>query len=108
MTETSVGEETITVLGYDDRGDDRGIRDVLRRRSVRVVDLKGEMAAFVEKMKDVVGEVPAELGRYSIDTVTLTLEVSATGKVNLIGAGGEVTGTGGIELTLKRSGGQTT
>lgn len=102
---TANSAETITVVGYEDSRatQERGIRDVIKRRAVPVADLKTEMVAFLEKMKGVVGEVPDELGRYSIDTVTLSLEVSATGKINLIGAGAEVTGSGGIQLTLKRA-----
>jgi hypothetical protein len=59
--------------------------------------------SFVDRTGKAVRAVPAELGRYSIDTGTLTLEGTATAKVDLMEAGGELSGIGGIQLTLRRS-----
>ena len=37
------------------------------------------------------------------ETVSVTAEVSAKGKVSLLGSGGELGGKGGITFTFKRS-----
>jgi hypothetical protein len=43
-------------------------------------------------------------GSLEVEELTLSLEVTAKGSVSLLGTGGELGGTGGISLTLKRRG----
>jgi hypothetical protein len=98
--------ETISVFGLDDP-DDRGFlfhRDDVRytRGEVAATELETRLRTFVDSMRGVLDVIPGALGAYQLDTVELKLEVSAKGTVSLLGSGGEVGGTGGITLTLKR------
>src|SRR4051794_6407195 len=89
--------------GTEDRGDTfRGGDLRIARRKVPVSELRDNVNAFVLAMAEAVGGIPHALSGYSIDSIELSLEVSAAGSVSLLGTGGEVTGTGGITLTLKR------
>jgi hypothetical protein len=100
--------QAITVFGLDD-SQDRALgfnRAEARyaRESVSAADLEARLRAFLDSMRGIIGSVPAALGEYAVDTIELKLEVSAKGTVSLLGSGGELGGTGGITLTLKRSG----
>jgi hypothetical protein len=89
--------------GKEDRADGFRAADVrFARRKVPISQLRDNVNAFVAAMGEAVGGVPSALGGFSIDSLELSLEVSATGSVSLLGTGGEVTGTGGITLTLTR------
>jgi hypothetical protein len=46
--------------------------------------------------------VPDVLGAYAVESIELSAEVSATGTVSLLGTGGEVSGSGGLTISLKR------
>jgi hypothetical protein len=74
----------------------------LGRQRVPVGRLHDSLSGFVSAMGDAIQAVPRSLGGFSIDSIELSLEVSATGTVSLLGSGGEVSGTGGITLTLTR------
>ena len=58
--------------------------------------------AFVSAMGQAIGSIPSALAGYRIDSIGINAEISASGKVSLLGNGGEVTGTGGITFKLTR------
>ncbi|MEK7677803.1 MAG: hypothetical protein AAB676_18395 [Verrucomicrobiota bacterium] len=64
--------------------------------------LQAELSAFLEKMGTVIQKQPAALGQYNLDTITLSVEITAKGKVGLLGSGGEIGGKGGLTFTFKR------
>jgi hypothetical protein len=74
----------------------------LGRQRVPTAQLKDNVAAFVQNMGDAIEGVPARLAGFSIESIQLSAEISATGKVSLLGNGGELTGKGGITFTLTR------
>jgi len=99
-------ENTIRILGREDN-EDRGFFDRLQdfrygQGEIAVEELKERLTGFLESMNGVVQYLPAKMGEFRLDTVTLTVEVSATGKVSLLGTGGELGGKGGLTFTLKR------
>ncbi len=105
MDTQTTDNKTLTVLGYeDDEGMDRGVFDRRLVRAVIDVDkLEAEMQNFFGVMGKVIGSLSQEVGSYKVDTITVSAEVSAQGKVSLLGTGGEVGGKGGLSLTFKRS-----
>jgi hypothetical protein len=74
----------------------------LGRRPVPTLQLQENVTAFVSAMGQAIAGVPAVLAGYSVDSIEISAEISATGKVSLLGNGGELTGSGGISFTLTR------
>lgn len=105
-----MAEETIKIFGREDfAGDDRAGGLFERASNLRLgtgeVDketLRRRLASFLETLHDVIEGTPAFLGEFKVESVTLTVEVSASGSVSLLGTGGEVGGSGGLTFTLKR------
>src|SRR3954447_1671908 len=112
MTQSASEEESpefVCVLGLS--GDDE--EDVERGffrphdarmgwRPVPTGQLQENVTAFVRAMGEALAGVPAKLAGYSLDSIVISAEVSATGKVSLLGNGAELTGKGGISCTLTR------
>jgi hypothetical protein len=98
----------IWVLGLDDEDIDtetRGWRFVPKRTERAAVPtdrLADQMHDFVAAVQKIVGGVPAAVGGFTVESVEVSAEVSATGKVSFLGSGGELSGTGGITFTLTR------
>jgi hypothetical protein len=97
---------TIGIFGRED-AEDRGIFDRLQefrfgRGVVGVEELKQSISHFLLSMKSVVEGVPATLGKFELDTVSIAVEVSAKGQVSLLGTGGEFAGKGGLTFKLTR------
>jgi hypothetical protein len=65
--------------------------------------LQKRLEALLGKVRKLIENTPAYLGQFGLDSITLTVEISAKGQVSLLGTGGEVGGKGGISFTLKRS-----
>ena len=95
--------EVVSVLGYEDT-EERGLFDRHVVRDVIDVEKLGdEVRAFMGAMEKIIGKLSEEVGNYHMETVSVTAEVSAKGKVSLLGSGGELGGKGGITFTFKRS-----
>lgn len=100
--------KTIKIIGRADEDElMRGQFDNLKKfgvaaAEVRVSELKRELTHFLAEMDGVVKGLPGKLGQFSLDSISLTVEVSAKGQVIFLGTGGELAGKGGITFTLKR------
>jgi hypothetical protein len=94
---------SLSVIGVEDV-EERGI---FERRIIRAEidanELRDRVHAFLGAMEHVIGGVMTTVGRYRLETVSVTAEVSAKGKVSLLGAGGEVAGKGGLTFSFKLS-----
>ena len=94
----------VSVLGYEEVPE----RGLFERRVVRdVIDaekLGDEARAFMAAMEKVIAKLSERVGNYDLDTISVTAEVSAKGRLSLLGSGGEVGGKGGLTFTFKRSG----
>jgi hypothetical protein len=107
-TEAGAEASTINVIGMDEQGDqDRWLfsRDSMEvtRAPVDTEKLRQNLTDFTAKLDHVLGAIPKALGELSLDSITVSVEISAKGSVSLLGVGGaEVAGTGGISFTLKR------
>jgi hypothetical protein len=98
--------DSLSVLGYeDDEEMERGVFDNrLVRNVIDVQKLEDEVKSFLGALERIIGNLSQEVGKYRMETVTVTAEVNAKGKVSLLGSGGEVGGKGGLTFTFKRSG----
>ena len=95
----------LSVLAYE--GDDEEERGVFDNRLVRnivnVQKLEDEVKSFLGALEKIIGNLAQEVGSYRMDTISVTAEVNAKGKVSLLGSGGEMGGKGGLTFTFKRS-----
>jgi hypothetical protein len=73
-----------------------------QRVDVPTADLRQELAGFLERMDGAVRGLPDEVGGFQVTRLDLNLAVTATGKVSLLGIGGELAGTAGLSVTLER------
>ena len=110
MTEAVEQAESIWVVGFDEEDleeetKDRFLwrRDKIARERIPPERLKGQFTQFVESMRQVIASIPTDAGDLRLDEVRLTAEIGAKGSVNLLGNGGEVSGSGGIVVTFRRS-----
>ena len=102
-TRKKVVPQAVSVLGYEDTAE-RGIfTRRIARNLIDVEKLGNEVAAFMEAMEEIIGKLSEEVGRYQMETIAITAEVSAKGQVSLLGTGGEVAGKGGLTFTFKRA-----
>lgn len=87
--------------------DNRGWLDGMREFAAPRIELPAEDLAkrlneFLATMGSIVRQLPATVGAYELDEMTLQVEISAKGQVSLLGTGGEVGATGGLSFTLRR------
>ncbi|MBC7927820.1 MAG: hypothetical protein H7039_19415 [Bryobacteraceae bacterium] len=87
-----------------DRADFIKISDYLSAGKVTVPkqDLSANVKTFLGGLQDVFSNPPEQGGNFTIDSITVTAEVSAKGTLNLLGTGGEIGGKGGITFVFKR------
>lgn len=102
-------EETdgLSILGFEGvEEEERGIFDNrLVRNIVPVQKLEDEIKSFLGALEKIIGNLSEQVGNYRMETISVTAEVNAKGKVSLLGSGGELGGKGGLAFTFKRSSG---
>jgi hypothetical protein len=74
-----------------------------QRIDVPAADLRGELTSFLERMDGAVRDLPGQVGGFQVTKLDLNLAITATGKVSLLGIGGELAGTAGLTVTLERA-----
>jgi hypothetical protein len=104
-------DDYVWIFGLE--GDDKGTTDRSRffrrdearlgRGRVPAEQLQANIEAFIRSMGRAIAGVPDTLSGYSIDSIEISAEVSISGKVSLLGTGGEVAGKGGITFKLTRA-----
>ncbi len=99
-TRKKVVPQAVSVLGYEDTAE-RGI--FTRRIARNLIDVEKLGNEVMEAMEEIIGKLSEEVGRYQMETIAITAEVSAKGQVSLLGTGGEVAGKGGFTFTFKRA-----
>ncbi len=73
-----------------------------QRIDVPAADLRAELTGFLERMDGAVRASLGEVGGFQVTQLALNLAITATGKVSLLGIGGELAGTAGLTVTLER------
>ena len=106
MSEDDKEERGFYVLGADDNYEDTfrggpGSQSMRKWVSTEVVrqnlqELLENLGATLEQAHE------ATLGKFELDEIKITLEMTASGKVSLLGLGGDVGSKGGISMTLRR------
>lgn len=64
--------------------------------------LKSQVDAVISGLDDLFAARADALKNYELAEFTVSLEVTASGKIGILGTGVETSGTGGIELTFRR------
>ncbi|MCE6996222.1 hypothetical protein LZG04_15660 [Saccharothrix sp. S26] len=103
--------ETIRVFGLDEAEPARTDRSTGRRQDdfrferseIPVEEFRRRVEDFMASMRDVISGLATTAGDYQLDQVQVTVEVSAKGKLSLLGTGGELAGKGGLTFTFKKS-----
>ena len=72
------------------------------KTEVNTDELTKSLGGLLKSMDGVLASLPAFIGEFRLDSMTLDVEISAEGSVSLLGTGGKLSGKGGISLTLKR------
>lgn len=100
-----MSEKTISILGRQDSSD-RGPEDPkswrFRKADVSVDVLKASLSDLLAGMNELLDSLPAQLADYELDSMEINLEISSKGSVSLLGIGGELGGTGGVTLHIKK------
>ena len=102
-----MSEKTIDILGIDvDEEEDRGsIRDfIFGWNTVDIDTLDKNLKEMLGKVNTIIDGLPQPEDNkdFQLDTIEFQLNVTASGKVGLMGSGMGDQKTGGIRLTLKR------
>lgn len=103
-----MSEKTISILGRYEENEERSISGDkpqdwrFRKTDVSVEALKASMSDLLAGMNEVLDSLPAQLANYELDSMEINLEISSKGSVSLLGIGGELGGTGGITLHIKK------
>jgi hypothetical protein len=105
-----ISPETISILGLEDSEPGRPDRWTLKRPDdwrlgrveVPLEIFRQRVAGFVDSVREVITGLPEAVGKYQLDQVTVTAEVSAKGQISLLGSGGEIAGKSGLTFTFTR------
>ena len=94
----------IQVIGREET-QDRSLSDQLRfvQGRISIAKLERHLSEFIHLMGTAVANMPKDVGAFTLDTITLTAEITAKGQISLLGTGGEIGSKGGLTFTLKRS-----
>jgi hypothetical protein len=96
-------DQTISIVNYEEYEVERGVLDkVSVRNLVDVKSLEQEIKKFLNAMQTILLNVSQSVGDFSMETVSVSVEVNAKGQVSLLGSGGEIGGKGGLVFTFKR------
>jgi len=105
----SLAASTISVIGRDDNGGPERSGSIkaadvrVRRGDISAQELKERIEHFLRGAETMLQGVPNRLGAFSVETLALSIEISAKGSISLLGTGGEWAGKGGLTLTLKKT-----
>lgn len=64
--------------------------------------IQERLSKFLSTFSGIAQKLPEEMGPFAVDSIELSVEISAKGHVGLLGSGGEAGGSGGLKFTLKR------
>ncbi|WP_331741643.1 hypothetical protein [Streptomyces sp. NBC_01006] len=99
-------EGVVRVLALEDP-DDRSLfkkpQEWRVGRTEIPVDLfQQRVTGFLDSMRKVITELPYSCGRYELNQVVVSAEVSAKGQISLLGSGGELAGKSSLTFTFTR------
>ena len=96
-------ETTMTVLVEDDvRVRGVGDRPSWRRIPIQTEELAVNVNLFLNNIESVLEKTPDKIGKFRLDEISVSAEITGEGKVVLCGIGGEIGVTGGVQFVFKR------
>jgi hypothetical protein len=91
------------LFGRAKDGDRVGLRQAaLKYVEIPTDKLNDQLLGFMDKVGAMVGSLPENLGKFTLQEIELSLEITAKGEIGFLGTGGGLEGTGGIKMTLRR------
>jgi hypothetical protein len=70
---------------------------------VPVEEFRQRVNDFLDSIRHIITDLPDNWGRYELDEITVSAEISAKGHVSLLGSGGELAGKAGLTFTFTRT-----
>jgi hypothetical protein len=108
MHPSAASASGITIISseFEQRPGEKGILDASRHLADKVGSVSSDVLAknlqsFCEQIGEAFDEVSTVVKNYQLDSVEITVQVSATGEVRLIG-GASTQLTGGLKLIFSR------
>ena len=101
MTKADQQPQTLTIASYEPSTDRGILTPRFVRKAVSVEELEQQVRSFMSAMEKIVGNLQSQIGKYQMDSITISAEVNAKGQVSLLGNGGEAGAKGGISFTFK-------
>jgi len=92
-----VASESVT-RGYGDKLRDR----LVEVTEINVTQLSTNVNIFVSQIGDILQNTPSKVGNLQLSEIEVSVEITASGQVVLLGVGGEVGVTGGLKFVFKR------
>jgi hypothetical protein len=98
------GEDTTLTVLTADTARTRSFGKILyRRESVQIQDLTGNISNFLDQMTLILNTTPDSVGKFRLEEISISAEITTEGKVVLCGVGGEIGISGGLEFVFKRA-----
>lgn len=72
-------------------------------RELKIEVLSENVSIFMGQVESILEKTPKSVGRYQLDEITVSAEISAKGQLVLLGTGGELGATGGLTFKFKRT-----
>ncbi len=99
--------DSITIIGREfestTRGKGIGLNEKLKLSEVSGKKLKKEITKITNSLSQIIEQNEVTVNNFTLDEIAIKLEVSASGKIAILGNGVSTSGTGGIELKFKRT-----
>lgn len=104
MSETnSTSEATILIVAVEASGLRDEVRGVPVLKELGVKQLSSNLQGFLSQLDKVLNNLNDRVGNFEVDEMEVYAEISAEGKVSLMGTGVQAGTTGGVKLILRRS-----
>ena len=88
--------------GRVERGLGRGMTRAALVKGFETDRLKQGMTEFLGQLEDILSEGHAQVGEFEIAEITVSAQISADGKICLLGSGVDLGVQGGLRFVLKR------
>jgi len=72
-------------------------------KELAIDTLADNVESFLKKVGNILDKAPDAIGKFQLAEFAVSAEISANGKLTLLGIGGEAGASGGITFTFKRN-----
>ncbi|MEA5477885.1 hypothetical protein VB774_09665 [Pseudanabaena galeata UHCC 0370] len=86
----------------DSPSDDRSVR---KRSHISAEDLKQNIGEFIEVVEESFDRAESSKSKLQLEEIELSVEISGSGKVSLLGFGGDASAKGAVKLKFTRKDG---